>query len=175
MSLYYIKPGLVVGHITGDTGLYRWVPFTTARRPSRKCWPTPQAAIKGRVSGGKIIEARDVKHALLLADTLNKTPGTKQTEGWVEVISKSKSDRASSLPVLSMTDNGWIPAHAVPTGHYVSTTMDIVLILLAIPSTHKQPVMGWFFGGRINQYRADGSPSQAHPTHWRPLPELPKA
>lgn len=67
-SLYYMRPGLVVGLVvTSPKGGYRYVPFTTAQQPSRKDWPTPEDAIRGRASGGRLVEAVNFKHAQQIA------------------------------------------------------------------------------------------------------------
>lgn len=34
--------------------------------------------------------------------------------------------------------------------------------------------MGYFLGGLIKEWRIDGSPSNFHPTHWMPVPKIPK-
>jgi hypothetical protein len=66
--LYYIRNGLVCGRVVPDPRSgFRWVPFTTAHQPSRKAWPTPEAAIAGRISGGSLIPAVNMKHACAIA------------------------------------------------------------------------------------------------------------
>ncbi len=54
-----------------------------------------------------------------------------------------------------------------------STPMLTKPILLALPF-RQTAVIGWYFGGLIHEYRMDGSPSEVEPTHWMPLPKLPK-
>ena len=54
-----------------------------------------------------------------------------------------------------------------------SDPMNIKPLLLAIPADHARPVIGWYYGGIINVFRMDGSPSDQYPTHWTTLPELP--
>ena len=69
MAQFYIKNGLVHGQVTGnsDTG-FRYMPFTSARRSSRKSWPSAEDAIKGRVpDGGRLIDAVSAKEAVFLA------------------------------------------------------------------------------------------------------------
>jgi hypothetical protein len=67
MNIYYIRSGLVCGRVVTDSGGFRWVPFSTAHRISRKAWPTPEAAIAGRIRGGRLIRAENLKHAIALA------------------------------------------------------------------------------------------------------------
>jgi len=57
-----------------------------------------------------------------------------------------------------------------------SQAMNITRLLLAMPRYGEHPPsvqIGWYYGGLMNVFRVDGSPSDQHPTHWMPLPELP--
>jgi len=57
-----------------------------------------------------------------------------------------------------------------------SEAMKITRLLLAMPRYGEHPptiAIGWYFGGLMNVFRVDGSPSDQHPTHWMMLPELP--
>ncbi len=181
MNLYYITPGLVVGRISKTPGGYRWLPFTSAQRSSRKDWPTPEAAIKGRARGGKIVEAKSVQdasemaHALKLSRDAEEDVPAKidpQTEGWVGVIRRPQTTVLVGGKLVETT-NGWIPASAVPTGAYVSTQMKIKCILLAT-DIYDHAVIGWYMGGLLKRYYVAGSCAPANPTHWRLLPELPE-
>ena len=53
----------------------------------------------------------------------------------------------------------------------LSTPMEIKPILLCIPG-QSSAVRGWFFGGLVNKFFMEGSPTPQNPTHWMPLPEL---
>ena len=70
MTQFYIKHGLVRGQVAdhdGHNGGYRYMPFDSAHRSSRKAHATPEAAIRGRISGGRLVEARNVAEALIIA------------------------------------------------------------------------------------------------------------
>jgi len=54
-----------------------------------------------------------------------------------------------------------------------SSAMEIKPLLIVMPHLTK-PCLGWYFGGLINQWRQEGSPSEQKPTHWRPMPDMPK-
>lgn len=72
-KLYYILPKVVAGRICNDPrGGFVWVPFSTANQRSRKAWPTPEAAIKGRISGGKFVKAVTIQQACALAEQFAK-------------------------------------------------------------------------------------------------------
>jgi hypothetical protein len=64
---YYIRDGLVLGSISESNGRFRYFPYTSARQPSRKAWLTPEDALRGRVRGGRLIEAVNVREALAVA------------------------------------------------------------------------------------------------------------
>ena len=72
--LYYIKDGLVRGRICPQNkpgGLgngWIWFPFTTAQKPSRKVWDTPEQAISDRIWGGRIVEVETFDQALQIAE-----------------------------------------------------------------------------------------------------------
>lgn len=55
---------------------------------------------------------------------------------------------------------------------YHSDAMNIKPLLLVVP---RQPhaVIGWYFGGLINDWRMAGSPTPVEPKLWMPLPEAP--
>jgi hypothetical protein len=67
---YYIKPRLVCGRVLDYPQGFKWLPFTSAHQCSRKYWPTPEDAIRGRISGGKLIEAVNIRQAQAFADEL---------------------------------------------------------------------------------------------------------
>lgn len=45
--------------------------------------------------------------------------------------------------------------------------------LLIVLDEREYPCVGWYLGGRIQEWRMDGSPSTMHPTHWMPMPNKP--
>ncbi len=73
---------------------------------------------------------------------------------------------------------GWNKASSIklfPKIH--SEAMNIHRLLLAMPRYGDHPpsvTIGWYFGGLMNVWRIDGSPSDQHPTHWMLIPELPE-
>ena len=70
MPHFYIKNELVVGQVTchgGPGGGYRYMPFTSARRSSRKAHATPEEAVQGREKGGRLIECANVREAMAKA------------------------------------------------------------------------------------------------------------
>ena len=73
----------------------------------------------------------------------------------------------------------WIPATKPPPAEYHSNAMEYKPLLLAFDDEkelrdRKHGVMGYYFGGLLNEWRIDGSPSEFHPTHWMPCPLTPK-
>ena len=66
---------------------------------------------------------------------------------------------------------GWFPKMH-------STSCKIKLLLVALPKEQRRhyphATLGYYLGGRINEWRLVGSPSRWEPTHWMPLPELPR-
>jgi len=56
---------------------------------------------------------------------------------------------------------------------YHSDAMNLKPMLLAIHG-REHPVIGWYFGGHLKEWRMEGSPSDQNPTHFMPLPQLPK-
>lgn len=100
-QLYYVKNATVVGRICSDPrGGFTWVPFSTASQRSRKAWPTPEAAIKGRVSGGQLIEARNLQQAIVFAASSNGSSGRGKTEGPQSRI-KTDPRNAGSTPAAA--------------------------------------------------------------------------
>jgi hypothetical protein len=68
--MFVIKNGMVIGSVSNRGGGFSFIPYTASGHPSRKLWPTPEAAVKGRVSGATIIHADSFKDALAAAETL---------------------------------------------------------------------------------------------------------
>ena len=66
----------------------------------------------------------------------------------------------------------WHPVSEPVPPELHSSAMEFKQLLLAIPRS-KYARMGWFLGGLIQEFREDGSPSEAKPTHWMPMPVLP--
>jgi len=50
----------------------------------------------------------------------------------------------------------------------------ITKMLLLCVDFQPSPVRGWYYGGLLNEFRMEGSPSTVKPTHWMPLPEKPE-
>jgi len=96
MPQFYIRNGLVVGQVTctgGPGGGYRYLPFNSAHRASRKAWPTAEAAIKGRVSGGRLIEAASAAQAHIIA-------GSRKPEFKVGAYVPIQNKRPVLVPML---------------------------------------------------------------------------
>ena len=57
-----------------------------------------------------------------------------------------------------------------------SDAMCFRLVLLAMKDRRHYPtaVIGYYLGGLIQEWRIAGSPSRQEPTHWMPLPTLPR-
>lgn len=67
---YYIKNGMVYGQVTckgGPGGGYRYLPFNSAQRASRKAHATAEAAVNGRVRGGRLVHAENIAQAQIIA------------------------------------------------------------------------------------------------------------
>lgn len=67
----------------------------------------------------------------------------------------------------------WLKADTIrllPQWH--SDAMNIKPILIVLEE-RGYPVVGWYFGGLLNEFRMDGSPSKQFPTHWAPMPPKP--
>ena len=46
------------------------------------------------------------------------------------------------------------------------------MLLLVVPF-HPTPVRGWFYAGRLNQFRSESSVGEVKPTYWMPMPTPP--
>ena len=73
-KFFYIKNGLVLGSVvhehTPSGGGWRWHPYNTAHRPSRRPWATAVGALqKARVRGGELIEVESFAEAVKLAES----------------------------------------------------------------------------------------------------------
>ena len=57
-----------------------------------------------------------------------------------------------------------------------SDAMCFRFVLLAMKDRRHYPtaVIGYYLGGLIQEWRIAGSPSRQEPTHWMPLPGLPR-
>jgi len=64
--IFVIHKGAVVGQVSMHSDGFRFIPYSSAIRRSRKAWPTREAAIKGRTKG-KMIDLPDIKEALRFA------------------------------------------------------------------------------------------------------------
>jgi len=69
--------------------------------------------------------------------------------------------------------SAWRPATEPVPPELQSTPMKVKMLLLAIEG-REQAVRGWFMGGLVNEFYMEGSPSQWKPTHWMPIPEMPR-
>jgi hypothetical protein len=68
----------------------------------------------------------------------------------------------------------WILANEI--GLYTrwhSTALKIKRLLIVLPEIEGPVRIGWYFGGKMNIWRMDGSPSDVKPTHWMALPKPP--
>lgn len=54
-----------------------------------------------------------------------------------------------------------------------SNPKGITKMLLLVVEHQETPVRGWFYGGMLNEFRMEGSPSTIKPLYWMPLPERP--
>ncbi len=72
-----------------------------------------------------------------------------------------------------MKTMNWIKSDQIALlPHCHSTAMEMKPLLLAIPGrAHARE--GYYFGGLMQEWREGGSPSEAHPTHWMPMPVAP--
>lgn len=69
----------------------------------------------------------------------------------------------------------WIVAkHTVPSVQLQSNSAEMIPLLLVMPG-YKHPVIGFYFGSLLEQFRLQGSNSEVHPTHWMKMPELPRS
>ena len=73
---------------------------------------------------------------------------------------------------LEYLDECWNPVTVPVPKHLQSDAMTVHMLLLAIPRRTTARA-GWFLGGLINEFREEGSPSTALPTHWMVMPPLP--
>lgn len=72
--------------------------------------------------------------------------------------------------------DGWISADQPPPVELHSSAMEIRPLLLAFEpkgDTDKWPVVGYYLGGIIQEWRRQNSPSEWKPTHYRPMPNNP--
>lgn len=67
MPKFHVKNGMVIGQITCDRHGYRYLPFNSAHRASRKSHTTPEGALKGRPGGGRLVEAANIAEASIIA------------------------------------------------------------------------------------------------------------
>jgi len=70
-SRYYVKNNLVVGkayYVDNHQGKgWKWFPYNSAQRLSKRLWATPEDAIRGRNSGGIFITATSADEAMTIA------------------------------------------------------------------------------------------------------------
>jgi len=54
-----------------------------------------------------------------------------------------------------------------------NSTTGITKMLLLVVEENETPVRGWYYGGLLNEFRMDGSPSAVKPRYWMPMPKRP--
>jgi hypothetical protein len=54
-----------------------------------------------------------------------------------------------------------------------STPLEIKPVLVFVPQFYKNWVIGWFYGGNLNEWRVQGGNGNAPVTHWTYLPKTP--
>jgi hypothetical protein len=72
---------------------------------------------------------------------------------------------------MSNIESFWRAANDAPPVELQSSPEKIIPLLLAIPAYSEYAVIGWYFGGLINEWRMNNSPSRQHPRYWMPCPK----
>ena len=70
----------------------------------------------------------------------------------------------------------WLSPQSIedyPAYHSNSRDGNIIPILIIVEWS-KSPVIGHYYAGLLNEFRAKDSPSEQFPTYWTPMPSIPK-